>query len=49
MKMISYERICGNGVVQVMISYSAANLGIAKQEAKDGVYSIREVAADAVC
>ncbi len=49
MKVIEYAYVCGTKTLQVRISYSEENLQIAKREAVDGVYTVREVPEDGVC
>lgn len=49
MTVIEYMRQCGEYTVQVMISYNEKNLQVAKNEAIDGAYTVKEVADNGLC
>lgn len=49
MTVIVYFRTCGKGLVQVLLSHSEENLEIARKEAWDGTYTLKEVDDLGVC
>ena len=49
MTVIEYVRQCGEATMRVMLSYSSENLRLAQNEAKDGGYTLKEVAMDGIC